>query len=37
MGQLAGRSPYLQSVHIAVAADRIGEIVPASDFGGDHQ
>ena len=29
MGQLAGRSPYLQSMHIAVAADRIGEIVPA--------
>jgi tRNA-2-methylthio-N6-dimethylallyladenosine synthase len=29
MGQLAGRSPYLQSIHIAVAADRIGEIVPA--------
>jgi tRNA-2-methylthio-N6-dimethylallyladenosine synthase len=28
MGQLVGRSPYLQSVHIA-AADRIGEIVPA--------
>src|SRR5439155_2714776 len=28
-GQLAGRSPYLQSVHLAAPADRIGEIVPA--------
>ena len=28
-GQLAGRSPYLQSVHVAAAAERIGEIVPA--------
>ena len=28
-GQLIGRSPYLQSVHIAAAAERIGEIVPA--------
>ena len=28
-GQLVGRSPYLQSVHVAAAADRIGEIVPA--------
>jgi tRNA-2-methylthio-N6-dimethylallyladenosine synthase len=28
-GQLAGRSPYLQSVHISASADRIGEIVPA--------
>jgi tRNA-2-methylthio-N6-dimethylallyladenosine synthase len=28
-GQLAGRSPYLQSVHIAAAPERIGEIVPA--------
>jgi tRNA-2-methylthio-N6-dimethylallyladenosine synthase len=27
-GQLAGRSPYLQSVHITAAAERIGEIVP---------
>ena len=27
-GQLAGRSPYLQSVHAAAAADRIGRIVP---------
>jgi tRNA-2-methylthio-N6-dimethylallyladenosine synthase len=27
-GQLAGRSPYLQSVHVAAAARRIGEIVP---------
>ena len=29
MRQLAGRSPYLQSVHVAAAADRIGQIVPA--------
>lgn len=28
-GQLAGRSPYLQSVHVEAAAERIGEIVPA--------
>jgi tRNA-2-methylthio-N6-dimethylallyladenosine synthase len=28
-GQLAGRSPYLQSVHVAAAKERIGEIVPA--------
>ncbi|HEY1432316.1 MAG TPA: tRNA (N6-isopentenyl adenosine(37)-C2)-methylthiotransferase MiaB [Stellaceae bacterium] len=28
-GQLAGRSPYLQSVHVTAPADRIGEIVPA--------
>jgi tRNA-2-methylthio-N6-dimethylallyladenosine synthase len=28
-GQLAGRSPYLQSVHLAAPADRIGEIIPA--------
>ncbi len=28
-GQLIGHSPYLQSVHIAAAAERIGEIVPA--------
>jgi tRNA-2-methylthio-N6-dimethylallyladenosine synthase len=28
-GQLAGRSPYLQSVHLAAPTDRIGEIVPA--------
>ena len=28
-GQLTGRSPYLQSVHVAAAAERIGEIVPA--------
>jgi tRNA-2-methylthio-N6-dimethylallyladenosine synthase len=28
-GQLIGRSPYLQSVHVAAAAERIGEIVPA--------
>ncbi len=28
-GQLAGRSPYLQNVHVAAAAERIGEIVPA--------
>jgi tRNA-2-methylthio-N6-dimethylallyladenosine synthase len=28
-GQLAGRSPYLQSVHLAAPAGRIGEIVPA--------
>jgi tRNA-2-methylthio-N6-dimethylallyladenosine synthase len=28
-GQLIGRSPYLQSVHVAAAVERIGEIVPA--------
>jgi tRNA-2-methylthio-N6-dimethylallyladenosine synthase len=28
-GQLVGRSPYLQSVHVAVSADRIGDVVPA--------
>jgi tRNA-2-methylthio-N6-dimethylallyladenosine synthase len=28
-GQLVGRSPFLQSVHVAGAADRIGQIVPA--------
>jgi tRNA-2-methylthio-N6-dimethylallyladenosine synthase len=28
-GQLVGRSPYLQSVHVAANVDRIGEIVPA--------
>ncbi len=28
-GQLTGRSPYLQSVHVAAAAERIGDIVPA--------
>ncbi|HEX4617350.1 MAG TPA: tRNA (N6-isopentenyl adenosine(37)-C2)-methylthiotransferase MiaB [Stellaceae bacterium] len=28
-GQLIGRSPYLQSVHVAAPAERIGEIVPA--------
>jgi tRNA-2-methylthio-N6-dimethylallyladenosine synthase len=28
-GQLTGRSPYLQSVHVAAPAERIGEIVPA--------
>jgi tRNA-2-methylthio-N6-dimethylallyladenosine synthase len=28
-GQLVGRSPYLQSVHIAAAAERVGDIVPA--------
>src|SRR5277367_1472139 len=28
-GQLTGRSPYLQSVHVAATAERIGEIVPA--------
>ena len=28
-GQLVGRSPYLQSVHLAAAADRVGEVVPA--------
>jgi tRNA-2-methylthio-N6-dimethylallyladenosine synthase len=27
-GQLVGRSPYLQSVHLAAASDRVGEIVP---------
>jgi tRNA-2-methylthio-N6-dimethylallyladenosine synthase len=28
-GQLIGRSPYLQSVNVLAAAERIGEIVPA--------
>jgi tRNA-2-methylthio-N6-dimethylallyladenosine synthase len=28
-GQLIGRSPYLQSVHVTAAAERGGEIVPA--------
>ena len=27
-GQLVGRSPYLQSVHLPAAAERIGDIVP---------
>jgi tRNA-2-methylthio-N6-dimethylallyladenosine synthase len=27
-GQLVGRSPYLQSVHVAATAQRIGQIVP---------
>ena len=27
-GQLVGRSPYLQSVHVDAAAERLGEIVP---------
>ncbi len=27
-GQLAGRSPYLQAVHLPLAADRLGTIVP---------
>ncbi|MBV9201070.1 MAG: tRNA (N6-isopentenyl adenosine(37)-C2)-methylthiotransferase MiaB [Alphaproteobacteria bacterium] len=27
-GQLVGRSPYLQSVHLAAPADRMGDIVP---------
>jgi tRNA-2-methylthio-N6-dimethylallyladenosine synthase len=27
-GQLVGRSPYLQPVHIAATADRIGEVIP---------
>jgi tRNA-2-methylthio-N6-dimethylallyladenosine synthase len=28
-GQLVGRSPYLQAVHLAAAPERLGEIVPA--------
>jgi tRNA-2-methylthio-N6-dimethylallyladenosine synthase len=28
-GQLIGRSPYLQSVHVMAAAHRVGEILPA--------
>jgi tRNA-2-methylthio-N6-dimethylallyladenosine synthase len=28
-GQLVGRTPYLQSVHVLAGAERIGEIVPA--------
>ena len=36
-GQLVGRSPYLQSVHLAAAAERVGEIVPALILGaGQH-
>jgi tRNA-2-methylthio-N6-dimethylallyladenosine synthase len=27
-GQIVGRSPYLQSVHVAAAKEKIGEIVP---------
>ena len=27
-GQIVGRSPYLQSVHVAAAEEKIGEIVP---------
>jgi tRNA-2-methylthio-N6-dimethylallyladenosine synthase len=27
-GQLVGRSPYLQSVHLAAAVERVGDIVP---------
>ena len=27
-GQLVGRSPYLQSVHVEAGADRIGDIIP---------
>ena len=27
-GQLVGRSPYLQSVHVAAGVERIGEVVP---------
>jgi tRNA-2-methylthio-N6-dimethylallyladenosine synthase len=29
-GQLVGRSPYLQSVHVSAPPDRVGEIVPAA-------
>lgn len=32
-GQLVGRSPYLQSVHLKADHDRIGEIVPVAIFG----
>jgi tRNA-2-methylthio-N6-dimethylallyladenosine synthase len=32
-GQIVGRTPYLQSVHVAAAKERIGEIVPALIFG----
>jgi tRNA-2-methylthio-N6-dimethylallyladenosine synthase len=28
-GQLVGRSPYLQSVHVSASADHLGKIVPA--------
>jgi tRNA-2-methylthio-N6-dimethylallyladenosine synthase len=28
-GQIVGRSPYLQSVHVEAASDRIGRIFPA--------
>jgi tRNA-2-methylthio-N6-dimethylallyladenosine synthase len=29
LGQIVGRSPYLQSIHVKAAAEGIGEIVPA--------
>jgi tRNA-2-methylthio-N6-dimethylallyladenosine synthase len=32
-GQLVGRSPYLQSVHIITAPEHIGEIIPARIIG----
>ena len=32
-GQLVGRSPYLQSVHLAADGERIGEIVPVTISG----
>ncbi|HEV2100011.1 MAG TPA: tRNA (N6-isopentenyl adenosine(37)-C2)-methylthiotransferase MiaB [Stellaceae bacterium] len=28
-GQLVGRSPYLQSVHLTASSDRVGDVVPA--------
>ena len=33
MGNSSGRSPYLQSVHVTAAADRLGEIVPVLILG----
>ncbi len=28
-GQLVGRSPYMQSVHLTASSDRVGDVVPA--------
>ena len=34
VGQLVGRSPYLQSVHLTAAVERIGDIVPVRILAG---
>ncbi|HTV90944.1 MAG TPA: tRNA (N6-isopentenyl adenosine(37)-C2)-methylthiotransferase MiaB [Stellaceae bacterium] len=34
-GQLVGRSPYLQSVHVAAGAARIGDIAPVTILGAE--